>query len=429
MNIEDELKHLGGRLGADVDRFVTEGKEQLTAEKAKLTADVLAHPQPLFSILRTIKPVLHVHDVAIVTRYPDVVEILTNDEAFGVAPYNEKMQALVGDFILGLDDSPEYEHDVSILRLAAPRSDMADMISFVTQTADALVAEAAAADGRVDVPDLSKRVPARLIGHWFGTPGPNEDKLIEWACAMFADIFVNVTNDPKIHAAASAAAGEWKQHLAEVIAERHASGVPAQDVLGRLIALQSNSETRFTDEQIAANLIGLMTGFVPTTATATSFALDVLLDRPDVLASAHAAALADDDDGLRAILWEGMRLAPQGPGLFRRALTDFTVAEGTMHESTIKAGTLTFAATQSAMLDPDVVTDPDDFRAGRPAHDYLHFGAGLHECFGRFANAMEIPLIAKALFKHPNLARAAGDAGKLVKTGPYPTSMAVTFDS
>jgi cytochrome P450 len=420
VSIEDELKHFGSRLGADVDRFVAEGK-------AKLTADAIAHPQPLFALLRTVKPVLHIHDIAIVTRYPDVVEVLTNDEAFGVAPYNDKMQALVGDFILGTDDTPEYEHDVSILRLAAPRSDMPALVSFVTQTADTLVAEAAAGDGQIDVPDLTKRVPARLIGHWFGTPGPTEDKLIEWASAMFEDIFVNVTNDAKIHATAMAAAGEWKEHLAGLIAARKASGAHGEDVLGRLLAMQANPDTAFTDVQIAANLIGLMTGFVPTIATATSFALDVLLDHPDQLASAQAAARADDDDMIRSIVWEAMRLAPQGPGLIRKALTDFTVAEGTMHESTIAAGTLTFAATQSAMLDPDVVEDPNGFHAGRPAHDYLHFGAGMHQCFGRFANAMQIPLIAKSLLKQPNLARAAGDAGKLVKTGPYPTTMAVTF--
>ncbi|HEX3874691.1 MAG TPA: cytochrome P450 [Solirubrobacteraceae bacterium] len=422
MSIDDELEHFGSRLGADVDRFVAEGK-------AKLTAEVTAHPQPLFDLLRTLKPVLHIHDIAIVTRYPDVVEVLTNDESFGVAPYNEKMQALVGDFILGLDDSPEYEHDISILRLAAPRSDMPDLVGFVTQAADELVGEAAARDGRVEIPDLAKRVPARLIGHWFGTPGPSEDKLIEWACAMFEDIFVNVTNDPKIHAAALAAVGEWKPYLAGVIAERKAAGTAAEDVLGRLLAMQANPDTAFADEQIAANLIGLMTGFVPTIATATSFALDVILDHPDALASAHDAALAGDDDTVRAILWEGMRLAPQGPGLIRRALTDFVVAEGTMHESLIKAGTVTFAATQSAMLDPAVIDDPNGFRPGRPAHDYLHFGAGMHVCFGRFANALQIPLIAKAVLKQSNVARAAGDAGKLVKTGPYPTTMAVTFDA
>jgi cytochrome P450 len=422
VSIEDELKHFGSRLGADIDRFAAEGK-------AKLTAHVLAHPQPLFDLLRTLQPVLHIHDIAIVTRYPDVVEILTNDDAFGVAPYNDKMQALVGDFILGIDNTPEYEHDVSILRLAAPRSDLPALISFVSETADALVAAAAAAGGTIDVPDLTKRVPARLIGRWFGTPGPTEDRLIEWTTAMFEDIFVNVTNDPKIHGAAMAAVGEWKPQVLGLIADRKASGTDGEDVLGRLITMQSNPSMAFTDDQIAANLIGLMTGFVPTIATATSFAFDVLLDHPDALASAHDAALAGDDDAVRAIVWEAMRLAPQGPGLIRKALTDFTVAEGTMHESTIKAGTITFAATQSAMLDPSVVDDPNGFHAGRPAHDYLHFGAGLHQCFGRFANAMQIPLIAKALLKEENVARAPGAAGKLVKTGPFPTTMAVTFDA
>jgi len=420
MSIEDELKHFGSRLGADVNRFVAEGK-------AKLTAHVLAHPQPLFDLLRTVQPVLHIHDIAIVTRYPDVVEVLSNDDAFGVAPYNEKMQALVGDFILGIDNTPEYERDVSILRIAAPRSDLPAMVSFVSQTADELVSEAAARDGRVDVPDLTKRVPARLIGRWFGTPGPDEDKLIEWASAMFEDIFVNVTNDATIHEAALAAVGAWRPHLAGLIAARKASGEHGEDVVGRLIGMQSNADTAFTDDQIAANLIGLMTGFVPTIATATSLALDYLLDHPEALASGHAAAVADDDDAVRAVVWEAMRLAPQGPGLIRRALTDFVVAEGTMHESKIAAGTITFAATQSAMLDPSVVDDPNGFHAGRPAHDYLHFGVGLHQCFGRFANSMQIPLIAKALLKQPNLARVPGDAGKLVKTGPFPATMAVTF--
>jgi cytochrome P450 len=127
------------------------------------------------------------------------------------------------------------------------------------------------------------------------------------------------------------------------------------------------------------------------------------------------------------MIWEAMRLAPQGPGLLRRALTDFVVAEGTLHESRITAGTVTFAATESAMLDPSVVTDPNGFHPGRPAHHHLHFGAGMHVCFGRFANAMQIPLIAKAVLKESKVGRAGGDAGKLVRTGPYPATMAVVF--
>ena len=175
-------------------------------------------------------------------------------------------------------------------------------------------------------------------------------------------------------------------------------------------------------------MIGLVCGFIPTIATATTFAIDALLERPEALAGAQAAARADDDDAVRAYMFEAMRLAPQGPGLFRRARTDFEVAEGSMHATKIPAGTLTFAATQSAMLDDDVVDDPDEFRIGRPAHHYLHFGVGLHQCFGRFANAMQIPLIAKAVLRRPGLARAPGDEGQLVKDGPFPQSLVLTFE-
>jgi cytochrome P450 len=383
-----------------------------------LESHARAHPDRLFKLLRTVKPVLLRHDLAIVTRYHDVVEVLSHDQAFSVEPYRDKMVRLAGEFILGTDDSPAYEHDVSILRLAAPRSDVPALAGFVEETAESLVA---GAGGRIDVADLAKRVPARLFGRWFGTPGPDEDTLIAWTLAIFEDIFVNVKNDPAISAKADTASQALAAHLDAQIAAHNGS---ADDVVGRLLAMQAAGATAFSDEEIRVNVIGLVTGFVPTIATATTFALDALLDRPEALAGAQAAARADDDDAVRAHLFEAMRLAPQGPGLFRRTRTDFEVAEGSMHATTIPAGTLTFAATQSAMLDDDVVEDPEAFRLGRPAHHHLHFGVGLHECFGRFANAMQIPLIAKALLRRPGLARE----GTLVKAGPYPQSLVVTYE-
>ncbi len=420
MSMIGELEHFASRTGADVQRFVNEGKQELTQH-------VTEHPQPLFELLRAVKPVLQIHDIAIVTRYADVIEILSNEKAFGVEPYTGKMHALVGDFILGLDDSPEYERHVSILRLAAPRSGIPKLASFVADTAEALVAESAGRNGgQVAIPDLAARVPARLAARWLGTPGPDENTMIKWTLALFEDIFVNVKNDPEIHAAAGSAAKELRAYIDALIAERKVSG-GTHDVLGRLLAMQANPATAFTDDEIAANLIGLITGFIPTVATVTTLALDVLLDRPDALTQGQAAARVGDDDALRAVMWEAMRFAPQGPGLLRRARSDFVVAAGSLHETRISAGTFTLAATESAMLDGDVVDDPHEFRPGRPAHHYLHFGTGLHTCFGRFANEMQIPQIANALLRRGTLARAPGDAGKLVKHGPYPVSLAVTI--
>jgi cytochrome P450 len=438
MTVLGELEQLAGQIGADAERLVSEGRQQLQEH-------VTDHPQPLFDLLRTAKPVLVVHDIAIVTRYPDVIEVLRNDGAFGVAPYTGKMESLAGDFILGLDDGPEYERDVSILRLAAPRSDVGGLSDFVSQTAAGLVAEGAERDGTVDVVDLAKRVPARLIGRWLGTPGPDEDAMIAWTMPMFQDIFANVQNDAAVHDAAVRASAQLRPYLAQAIASRRRAGVggggaggggggggggdgdgDAPTVLDRLIAMQGAPDTAFTDEEIATNIAGLVVGFVPTVATAIPLAIDALLDRADALPSAATAAAAGDIDTVRSYMWEAMRLAPLGPGLFRRATSDFVVGEGTMQATTVPAGTLTLAATQSAMLDGDIVDDPGTFRPGRPAHHYLHFGTGLHTCFGRFANAMQIPLIASALLARPRFGRVAGDRGRLVRSGPYPESLVVT---
>jgi len=417
MSFLDELDELADQVKDDAEELKNRAVKLLESHARE-------HPEGLFKLLRTVKPVVLRHNLAIVTRYHDVVEVLTHDEAFSVQPYREKMTRLAGEFILGTDDSPEYERDVSILRLAAPRSDVPALAGFVEETAEALVAKAG---GQIDVADLAKRVPARLFGRWFGTPGPDEDTLIAWTLAIFEDIFVNLKNDAAITAEANRASAALAAYLDEAIAARKAQNgappTPHDDVVGRLLAMQSTSATAFSDEEIRVNVIGLVCGFVPTIATATTFALDALLDRPDALAGAQAAARADDDDAVRAHLFEAMRLAPQGPGLFRRARTDFEVAEGSMHATTIHAGTLIFAAVQSAMLDDDVVDDPREFRIDRPAHHHLHFGVGLHQCFGRFANSMQIPLIAKAVLRRPGLARAPGADGQLVKDGPFPKSL------
>ena len=417
MTFLDEIDDLAEHVAQDA-------RDTFRAAVRLLEARAREDPTRLFKLLRTVRPVLVRHELAIVTQYDDVREVLTRDETFSVEPYRGRMKALAGDFVLGTDDSPEYERDVSILRLAAPRSDVPALAGFVEETADGLVEDA---HGRIDVADLAKRVPARLIGRWFGTPGPDEDTLIAWTLAMFEEIFVNLKDDTEIQRRAEEAAAGLRPHLDGLIAERKASGGPADDVLGRLIALQAASPAAFSDEEIRTNVIGLVVGFVPTIATATTFAIDALLDRPEALESAQRAARAGDDDALRAHMLEAMRFAPQGPGLFRKAMRDCVIAEGTHHETELRQGTTVFASTQSAMNDDDVVDGPGEFRTDRPRHHYMHFGVGMHECFGRFASAMAIPLIAKALLRRDRLERAAGDEGELVKAGPFPRSLVVTY--
>jgi cytochrome P450 len=85
-------------------------------------------------------------------------------------------------------------------------------------------------------------------------------------------------------------------------------------------------------------------------------------------------------------------------------------------------------ATQSAMFDELIVDAPNEFRIGRPEYTYMHFGFGMHTCFGEYINRVQIPGILKPLLKRKALRRTSGDSGRLQYSGPFPSSLRVEFD-
>ena len=79
------------------------------------------------------------------------------------------------------------------------------------------------------------------------------------------------------------------------------------------------------------------------------------------------------------------------------------------------------------MMDPRRVADPQRFDPLRPASDYIHFGYGLHECFGRHINHATLHLMLKPLLKQPHLRRAPGAEGRLRKNGAFAERLVVEF--
>ena len=185
------------------------------------------------------------------------------------------------------------------------------------------------------------------------------------------------------------------------------------DILERCLAFQDLGLPGFSDREIRNNMMGLIIGALPQPPMVIPQLFDVLLDRPRELAEAQAAALADDDATVARYVFEASRFYPLTPGLFRNCLTPYRVAAGTWRARTIPAGAFVMASTRSAMFDGRKVRDPRAFRTDRPDYDYMHFGYGMHECFGVYMNRVMIPQICKAVLKLPKLRRAAGPAGRL----------------
>jgi cytochrome P450 len=395
---------------------------------------VLSHPQVsrrALGLLRSLVPVVRLGDVAIVTRYADVVEVLGRDPDFTIGLYSPKMEAIAGRFILGLQQGPEYEHDVSVLRLVVPQDDMARIRRFVANIVGEIFTRLSPY-GELDVVrDLSDPVPARLSDRYFGAPGPTQQQLIEWGRTQFRELFYNIRDDPAITGPAMASSAEMRKHVDRLIAARTAAlagtGAPPEDVLGRMVKLKADGRFAIDDAWIRTYIMGLIIGMLPLTSKATALALNVMLDRQGMLASAHEAAKADDDDRLWRYISEAMRIAPQSPGQFRLSDGVWTIGPNRRHE--IPSGTRVFAATQAAMFDRRAFATPSRIRTDRPASRYLHFGYGLHSCFGRFISyEAQIPGMMKALLKQSNLRRVPGPAGRLTWDGPFPDSLKVAFD-
>ncbi len=92
---------------------------------------------------------------------------------FTVAELNAARMARVnGPFVLGMDRSPLYERERSILQQSIEPGDAERIRTIVQRNAGKLVGEVRAA-GRLDVvQQLARPAAVRLVGEYFGVPGP-----------------------------------------------------------------------------------------------------------------------------------------------------------------------------------------------------------------------------------------------------------------
>ncbi|MDD5037386.1 MAG: cytochrome P450 [Methylococcaceae bacterium] len=392
----------------------------------RIKAWALDHLDPVFRVLRWVKPILVLNDFALVTRFDHVQEVLARDDIFQVT-YREKMERVTAgeNFFLGMQNTPRYTRDVSNMRLAVRRDDLEGRIApFVDDCASQIMA---VSQGRIDVPwQLTRLVPTRLVGDYFGVPGWNEAEFADAATSMFQYLFY--PDDPQVEETALAAAAKTRSYLDEVIAERKQNRGQHDDVLERCLKMQDSGLPGMTDLDIRNNLIGLIIGAIPTTSKCAVLMLDYLLSRPDLLPDAQAAARADNDALLTQYLLESLRFRAFAPGIGRLAAEDYVVGKGSLRATKIPKGAHVLAATQSAMMDGCKIKSPGQFRLDRPDYQYMHFGYGLHTCFGQYINRVQIPRIAKAVLKRKGLRRAVGDAGQVQSDGPFPVHWMVEFD-
>lgn len=421
MGVVDDIRGVVERMADDRDRAVADVSEFIGR-----IADRGAGAG--FAAMRRLKPIATLGSTTIVTLAEDVKEVLADPARFTVDLYGPKMVAITGPFILGVDDTPLYHHDHAAMDRAVTREDLPRLASAIYDAARELVARHRG-DGAIDVvSQLADPALDRVVADYLGTPAPDAATQLRWARNVFDELFINVGNLAAVRERALADAARWRTHLDGLIRARkrelRAGQEVPDDVLTRLLRFQDEGEPRLHDIAIRHNLLGNITGWIPTVSNAFARVVEELLERPQELGRAQDAARAGDRELVGAYVFEASRFRPQNFALLRYVSQDTTIAAGTDRETKVEKGSTVFAATLSAMHDGRAIEAPDEFRVDRPWSDYMLFGHGMHSCYGQQIVRAQLPALATALLEGPPLRRA----GKLRFDGPYPAQLRVAFD-
>jgi cytochrome P450 len=359
----------------------------------------------------------------VVTRRRDVFRVLTDPESYPL-PYARR---LPGPFVLGLTGE-EFDRQRKELSAVLRSDDLPGLASHAEARAEVLVG-ASRPRGYCEVGgDLVYPVMDAVVRDYLGVPGPAADTQLRWARDLFQDIFLNFPDLAAPRERGERAAREMGRHVDGLITARRARGIGCDDVLGRLLDGQrTHPEAALDDAEIRENLIGMAIGWLWHGAKACLIAVDELLERPDALVQARAAARDGEFDALRRVLWEVLRFRPVQAGLPRTCARASTLGTGTSAVRKIRAGTQILVGTQSAMWDELAIPDPARFDASRAEEQYLLFGAGPHRCLGEHIMRAQLPALLAPLLRIDGLRRAPGSAGYLRWDGAAPATLSVRF--
>jgi cytochrome P450 len=197
--------------------------------------------------------------------------------------------------------------------------------------------------------------------------------------------------------------------LYEEIAERRAAGglEERDDILSVLMQARFEDGEAMSDTDLRDQLMTLLLAGHETTATALAWTFDLLLRHPRELQRLRDSLEASEDDYMRAVISESLRLRPVVP-LAGRRLAKELVADGL----TLPAGTDVTPAIWLAHTRANVYPDPFAFRPERFLEDppetyaWVPFGGGVRRCLGAAFAEFEMRIVLREVLTRCELRKA-----------------------
>jgi cytochrome P450 len=208
--------------------------------------------------------------------------------------------------------------------------------------------------------------------------------------------------------------------LAAEIAERRRDSALAdrEDILSMLVAARFDDGSELNDAELRDQLMTLLVAGHETTATALSWAFDLLLHDPAALERARAAAREGEAAHLDAIATEAQRLRPVITSVGRRLGRD-----GTYAGNELPAGTSMMVSTYLLHTRPDIYPDPYAFRPERftegraETYSWLPFGGGIRRCIGAAFAQLEMRVVLREVLAAADLRAASPRPERAILSG------------
>jgi cytochrome P450 len=194
------------------------------------------------------------------------------------------------------------------------------------------------------------------------------------------------------------------------IAEHRASGAYEErdDILSLMMQARFEDGSEMSDSDLRDQLMTLLLAGHETTATALAWTFDLLLRHQGPLQRLRESLEAGEDDYLRAVISESLRLRPVVPLAGRRLSVDLETEN--LH---LPAGTDVTPAIWLTHTRADIYPEPFAFRPERFLEDgpdtyaWIPFGGGIRRCIGAAFAEFELRIALREVLTRCELHKAS----------------------
>lgn len=398
----------------------------------------------VFSILRRVRPVFIFNKLLVVTQAREVREVLDRFDDFTLGESIEPGMPW-GNFLMTVDWRQRHKEERAWLQSVVYKADADKIRAIVVGRCQQQIA---AANGRLDVvSQLLEPVVVGIANEYFGVPSlAGSTQQMAHAMRDLAGIIMvkpPIGSEPWSHARASIAGITDLVRTEISSAVSNPAGQVPDTLLTRLVGRLGApaAPAWFDQDWIRRYMTGLIATGGATIVRAAAGAIDQILEHPDAMRQAQAVAreldqaMASGNQAqvdmlcvkLQHFVYEALRFRPMLPLLVRDTPRETVIAYGTKKARVVRAGTRVLAPPMSAMFDEAAVPDPSRFNPSRSFDQYLHFGFGLRECFGRYIAEIALLEVFRSLLLLNGLARAKDPKGQLRFDGPVAAGLFITF--